>query len=64
LTPCTSNFQQDDQDTEANSHNLKKMLNNLLKTKINGEDSMLLKGEDIPPCNPAVEMDLRHEMVR
>ena len=56
LTPCTWNFQQGD------SH-LKKMLNNLLKTKIRGEDSMLLKSEDLPPCNPAVVMDLRHEMV-
>jgi len=63
LTPYTWNFQQDDQDTEAYSHNLKKMLNNLLKTKISGEDSMLLKSEDLPPCNPAVVMDLRHEMV-
>jgi hypothetical protein len=53
----------DDQDNEANSNDLKKMLNNLLKKKINGEDSMLLKSEDLPPCNTAVVMDLRHEMV-
>lgn len=50
----------DDQDKEANSNDLKKKL---LKKKINGEDSMLLKSEDLPPCNRAVVMDLRHEMV-
>jgi cell division protein YceG involved in septum cleavage len=63
LTPYTWNLQKDDQDTEVYSQNLKKMLNNLLKTKIRDEDSMLLKSEDRPPCNPALVMDLRHEMV-
>jgi hypothetical protein len=63
LTPHAWNFQKDGQDTEANSHNLKKMLNSLLKTKISDEDAMLLRSDDCPPCNPAVVMDLRHEMV-
>jgi hypothetical protein len=63
LTPYSWNIQKDDQVAEAYSQHLKKILNTLLKTKISDEDSMLFKSEGHPPCNPALLMDLRHEMV-
>jgi hypothetical protein len=43
---------------EASLENVKGFWNNLLETETNDEESMLLKGDESSPCNPAIVLEL------
>lgn len=58
------NNSQRHEDVRASSENVQEIVSNLLAMKIISDDtSALLKKETTSPQNPALIMDLRHEMV-
>ncbi|XP_069691831.1 coiled-coil domain-containing protein 191 isoform X2 [Periplaneta americana] len=58
------NNSQRHEDVRASSENVQEIVSNLLAMKIISDDtSALLKKETMSPQNPALIMDLRHEMI-